>query len=204
VFDATVARWECIYAMMSIALDDALALRSSGRLICARQQVSVVSDLLSRLSEILVSFCTTLSNRGRHIGNLPAVEPLNSEFFRGDTAQSAASWNAILHQVLFGERSRFFHKVRILSGTLEQLESEFTELAGDVYASVPPDHADSWRTLECLHYDFNTCLREAEVVLKSFLFALPASQLSAFAAELENPPATKRVRSRPRAFRVSA
>jgi hypothetical protein len=34
--------------------------------------------------------------------------------------------------------------------------------------------------LECLHYDFNTCLRESEILLKCFLGALPASQLMQF------------------------
>ena len=32
----------------------------------------------------------------------PAVEPLNAEFFRGNTAQTAADWNALLHHVVFG------------------------------------------------------------------------------------------------------
>ena len=43
-------------------------------------------------------------------------------FFRGSTAQTAASWNGIIHHVLFGDRSRFFHKLRILSDTLRRLD----------------------------------------------------------------------------------
>lgn len=208
VFDTVVARWECIYAMMSIALDDAIALRLRGQLVCACQQVSVSADLFGRLADSLVSFCATLTNRGRHIASLPVVEPLKTEFFRGDTGQSAASWNSILHHVLFGERSRFFHKLSILSTTLEQLNSEFSETAADIASGLSTEPSASWRTLECQHYDFNTCFREAEVVLKSFLHAIPARHLASFAAELDNPPATKllrpRTRSRARAFRVSA
>jgi hypothetical protein len=198
VFDAVISRWECIYAMTSIALDDAIALRLRGRLVCSGQQVSVSSDLIGSLSGSLVSFCTILSDRGKHIASLPVVEPLRTEFFRGDTAQSAASWNGILHHVLFGERSRFFHKLRILSGTLEQLDSEFNETAADIAGGLSTEPSADWKTLECLHYDFTTCFREAEVVLKSFLLALPANQTTAFAAELENPPAHKLMRARPR------
>ena len=57
---------------------------------------------------------------------------------------------------------------------------------------------DSWDKLECLHYDFTTCLREAEVVLKSFLRSLPGEQLQAFAAELDAVPVPeKRTASAP-------
>lgn len=208
VFDTVVARWECTYAMMSIALDDAIALRIQGQLVCACQQVSVSADLIGRLADSLISFCAILTTRGRHIASLPVVEPLKTEFFRGDTGQSAASWNSVLHHLLFGERSRFFHKLRILSSTLEQLESEFSETAADIASGLSTEPSASWRTLECQHYDFNTCFREAEVVLKSFLHALPAGHVASFALELESPRPAKllrpRTRTRARAFRVSA
>lgn len=208
VFDGVIARWECLYAMMSLALDDAIARRSRGQLVCACQQVSVSADLFGRLASSLVSFCTILTNRGRHIASLPVVEPLKTEFFRGDTGQSAASWNGILHHVLFGERSRFFHKLRILSSTVDQLDSEFNETASDIASGVATEPSASWRMLECQHYDFNTCFRELEVVLKSFLHALPARHVASFAAELKNAPEAKlqraRARSRTRPYRVSA
>jgi len=37
-----------------------------------------------------------------------------------------------------------------------------------------------WDEVDTDHYDLNTCLREAIVVLKSFLIALPESQLGTF------------------------
>ena len=198
VFDTVVRRWECAYAMMSVALDGALSLRARGELVCARQQVSVAADLFGRLSSTLVGLCDTLSNRGRHITRVPAVEPLNSEFFRGNTGQSAASWNGILHHLLFGDRSRFFHKLRILSDTLEQLEREFREAAGDIARGTSIEPADCWTKLDYLHYDFSTCLRETEIVLKSFLRSLPADQLPGLATELDAPPPVKRLRAKPR------
>jgi hypothetical protein len=204
VFEIVVHRWECAYAMMSVALDDALSLRARGELVCARQQVSVAADLLGRLAASLISFCTAIAARGRQIAHLPAVEPLNTKFFRGDTAQSAASWNGILHRVLFRDRPRFFHKLRILSSTLEQLDREFCDAAGDISKglSVQPGHA--WQTLDQIHYDFNTCLRETEVLLKSFLRTLPAEQLPALAAELDAPTTPERLRVKPRLSRAPA
>ena len=194
VFDTAVRQWECSYAMMSVALDDALSMRSRGELICARQQVRVAADLLARLTNALLGFCDAVNNRARRIEKLPVVEPMKTEFFRGDIAQSAASWNGILHRLLFGDRQRFVQKLRVLSETVENLDREFANTAEDIAKGISIQPSDGWKMLDCLHYDFNTCLRETEVVLKSFLRALPSEQLPAFAAELEAPVPSKRLR----------
>jgi hypothetical protein len=194
VFDTAVRQWECSYAMMSVALDDALSMRSRGELICARQQVRVAADLLGRLTNALLGFCDAVNKRARRIEELPAVEPMKTEFFRGDIAQSAASWNAILHRLLFGDRQRFVQKLRVLSETVENLDREFANTAEEIAKGISVQPSDGWKMLDCLHYDFNTCLRETEVVLKSFLRALPSEQLPAFAAELEAPVPGKRLR----------
>jgi hypothetical protein len=207
LFDAVVQRWETFYAMMSVSLDDAFTLRARGELVRARQQVSVSADLLSRLTTSLVGACGALSDRSRHISNVPAVAPLNAEFFRGETAQTAASWNEFLHRVLFGSRSRYFQKLRILSETLQNLAREYDDAATDVAAGISVQPGDSWDALECLQYDFTTCLRESEVLLKSFLRVLPGEHLEAFAAELDATPSPKRkpaVGSRARITNASA
>jgi hypothetical protein len=175
--------------MMSVSLDDALSLRARGELVRARQQVSMSADLLSPLAASLTGACGVLTDRGRHFGNVPNVEPLNTENFRGETAQAAASWNEFLHRVLFASRSRYFQKLRILSETLQKLASEYNAAAEDVATGVSVQPGDSWDTLECLQYDFTTCLRETEVLVKSFVRALPSEQLSAFASELDTVPA---------------
>jgi len=204
VFESIVFRWETSFAMLSIALHDALTFRTRGQLICARQQVSVASELLTRLSRVLIASCEALADHARHLSDLPPVRPLKTEFFRGDTGQSAASWNGILHQVLFAERSRFFHKLRILASTLERLDAEFAEVASDLNDGIAVEPAACWGKLDSLHFDLNTCLREAEVVLKSFVRSLPSEMLPAFAAALERTPPAKPVRVRPRPFRVPA
>lgn len=198
LFDTVVGRWECTYAMMSVALDDALSLRSRGELVCARQQVAVAADLLESLAASLTSFCNTLQRRGRALSILPAVKPLNATFFRGNTAQSAASWNELIHHVLFRGRSRFFNKVRILSEMLLNLEHEFRDAAGDIAKGMDTQPITSWIKLDDLHYDFNTCLRETEVVLKSFLRAFPSEQLPGLALDLDAAPEAKRRRLNPR------
>jgi len=186
IFDAVVSRWERSYAMMSVALDDAMTLRTRGELVCARQQVDLAVDLLGGLSNALVGCCETLIHRGRRLDEIPSVEPMRTEFFRGHVAKNAASRNSFLHRVLFGERSRFTHKLRILSETLAQIDEQFASLAHELSRGVSV-RAGAWKALDCLHYDFNTCLRESEVVLKSFLRVLPSDQLEFFAAEMEAP-----------------
>ncbi len=204
LYQVVVRRWECSYAMMSVALDEALSLRASGELVCARQQVSIAAGLLGRLAPSLISLCDALSSRGQHVARFPVVEPMNAEFFRGNTGRSAASWNGILHHVLFSTRSRFFHKVRILSHTLTLLEGEFEEAASELSKGLSVQPGDCWQRLDTLHYDFNTCLRESEVVLKSFLRMLPEDQLPALARELDAPPPPKPVRVKPRLSGASA
>lgn len=204
LFDARVRRWERVYAMMSVALDDSLSLRRRGELVCARRNVSVSSDLLLRLSAELDGACVALGECGRDLADLPTVEPLQSEFFRGNMAQSAATWNNLVHHVLLGERQRFFHKIRILSSTLDQLTLDFCSTADEIVGGTSIDPDASWKSIDSLHYDFNTCLREIEVVLKCFLSALPAERLAAFSKQLEATPPLKRLRlSKPRAHRIA-
>lgn len=204
IFDSVVRQWECSYAMMSVALDDAFSLRLRGELVCARQQVEITASLVARFAGSLIAACSSIADAGRHVSDLPVVEPLKTRFFRGDTAQSAASWNGLLHHVLFGDRSRFFHKLRILSSTVEQLDQEFDRAAADLSEGVSDQPGVCWAALDSVHYDLNTCLREAEVVLKAFLRALPGEQLAAFAAAMSMPPTAKKVPARQRLTRVSA
>jgi hypothetical protein len=192
-FDLLVGSWESVYAMMSVSLDDSLSLKARGELICARQQVTVTAELFERVSSLLVSFCEAVERHSRHLRSFPSVHPLNTRYFRGNIGQSAASWNTVLHSVLFGDRSRFHHKVRILSETLRRLDVEFQRAATAISKASSVHPAEAWKALDCIHYDLNTCLRENEVLLKSFLRALPAQNLGAFALEMGVPLASSTV-----------
>lgn len=187
IFESIVHHWECSFAMTSVALDDAISTRARGGLVCAAPQVELSAVLLGRLSVSLVSFCDFLVARARYIPEAPAVEPLNAEFFRGDTCRTAANRNALLHRVVFGERLRFVNKMKILAETIAQLDREFRRAVKQI--SETTQSSASWKTLDWLHYDFNTCLRETEIVLKSFLRVLSADQLAAFTVEVQKPSA---------------
>ncbi|HXW55935.1 MAG TPA: hypothetical protein VEJ67_09320 [Candidatus Cybelea sp.] len=202
VFDSVVRQWECSYAMMSVALDEALSRRARGELVCAEQQLAVVVDLLRRFSTTLVNFCEIAIARGRRLGMSPAVEPMRTEFFRGETGRSAASWNRILHHVFFARR--FQQKLRIVADTIVELDEQFAAAADELSRGTSIAPMDCWRKLDCLHYDLNTCLREAEIMLKSFLRALPAEQLEVFSAELEAPLTPKRAQQLARTSPASA
>ncbi len=184
--------------MASVALDDAISFRVRAQLVCAQEQVQLSGALLGRFSSDLILFCEAALARSRDITQAPAVEPLNAGFFRGNTARQAASWNGFLHLVLFGGRSRFSRKLRILCDTLRRLEREFRETADDLAAGTAIEPGACWSRLACLHFDFNTCLGEAEIVLKSFLSTLPADRLDALAAELDGEPEPQRAAAKQR------
>lgn len=192
IFDAVVRRWECSYAMLSVAFSDAITLRTRGELVRAHQQVCVTVDLLHGLSSTIVDCCEALIRRGRRLDNMPSVEPMRVDFFRSEVGKSAASWNGILHHVLFGERPRFIHKVRLLADTVSQIEAQFGATVNEISGGIAV-RPDCWKVLDSLHYDFKTCLSESEVVLKSFLRVIPFDHLEFFAAEMEAPFSPKRV-----------
>ena len=100
--------------------------------------------------------------------------------------------------------SRFFHKLRILSETIQQLEREFQDAAGDISAGLCVQPGDCWTTLDALHYDFSTCLRETEVLLKSFLKTMPLDQLPGISADLDAPSELQPFGMKPRLSGASA
>jgi hypothetical protein len=193
LFEAIVHRWECSFAMASVSLNEALSLRFRGELVRARQQVAVSAELLTRVAVALIDACQSISAHGRSTSSIPQVLPLNTEFFKGQTAQSAASWNELLHHILFADRSRFFQKLRILSETLENLVVEFQAETDELSGALSIHPNESWEVLASHHYDFNTCMRETEILLKSFLRTLPVEQISAFTSELDVTPSPEKL-----------
>ncbi len=204
LFETVLRRWELSFTMASVALDDAISFRIHAQLVCAREQVQLAGILLERFSSDLIAFCDAALARSRDTGEAPAVEPLNAGFFRGNTAQSAASWNGILHRVLFADRSRFSHKLRILSGTLRKLEREFRDTVDELAGGTAVEPGACWNRLDCLHFDFNTCLCEAEIVLKSFISTVSTDQISALAIEFDAVPEPARTPAKQRLSGVTA
>lgn len=186
VFDQAVRQWEASFAMLGVALDDAFALRKQGKLIPAREAVSVSQDLLDPAVDALVAALLVLEQRARHSGTF-TVDPLNPDFFRGETARQAAHWNCLLHRVLFSDRSRFFYKVRTLLEMIEDVAEEYQGIAQLIVENASTDPASHWTALDCLEFDLSTCLGEVIVLLKSFLCALPGGELAVFGERLLAP-----------------
>lgn len=182
LFDRVVRHWEDAYAIFSVALDDAFSLRSDAKLVRGRQCVELAAGSVGSLTEPLAAACRALARGGRHLPSPPAVAPLNPTFYRGDSACQRAQWNQLMHHVLFGGRSRFLHKLRMLELMVLNLADDFRRVADDLSSASHPDL--SWQLLDEIHYDMNTSLRETIVVLKSFLVALPEAALSSFQTEL--------------------
>jgi hypothetical protein len=187
LFKEQVRHWESGYGMLSVALDDGLTLRAWGDLTRAHPQAVLSSEILDRLAAQLVAALGAMGDHGRHFGTVAAVTPLDPEFFRSETAHTAAYWSFVLHRVLLSERARFFYKLRTLASMIEDLAGEFREATEEIVGGITANPEGYWDTFECLHDDFNTCLREAIVMLKSFLHVLPAEQLENLRRKLDAP-----------------
>ena len=136
MFDSIVHRWESAYAVFSVSLDHAMALRAKGKLTRARQCVDIAAAAVTDLTEPLASSCRTLEKWGRHLAVPPTVASLNPSFSRSESARQNAQWNQLMHRVLFGSRSRFLHKLRVLEMSVSALGNEFHREAEEL-ASTP-------------------------------------------------------------------
>lgn len=203
IFDIVVRDWEEAYAIFSIPLDEAMALRSQSKLARARQCVEIAASVVIDLTAPLASSCLILEKWGHQLAAPPAVAALNPSFYRSEAARQYAQWNQLMHHVLFGSRSRFLHKVRVLEMSVSALGDEFHREANELSAGVHVHPDASWMRLDELHYDVNTSLRETVVVLKSFLLALPPKNLSLFHDELSAAASTARESLRPQVARVT-
>jgi hypothetical protein len=171
--------------MLSISLNEALTLRRESALGHAREQVAVSAELFDRLTGCLAVLLGTLEDHSKHFGTIPNVVPLNPQYYRGETAQRYAKKNALLGKVLLSLRSKYFHKLRLLTVTVAALQEEYREVSLEIAAGSSAEPGAQWGELDNLHYDMNTCLREAMILCKSFLCALPNSEVKAFRRKLE-------------------
>ena len=182
VFRSYVRLLEISYNMFSVSLDEALSLRQDGRFAKASQAVCVTPDLCSRFAHPLEALLWSLGEHAKHHGTVPNAAPLDPANFQGVRGQRAARMNNLLCRVLLSERSQFLHKVSTLTEMVEDLNHDFSAAAAEIADRAFGDSGAEWLAVDAAHYDLNTCLREAIVVLKSFLMALPDDQLESFQA----------------------
>jgi hypothetical protein len=178
VFDFAVAQTKPAHTMFSVALDDALMLRRSGKLELARDQAEVSRDLCERFTAALECLLDVVERHANNFGLLPSVASLDPTSFYGEPAKRRATVNSVLSGVLFGARKRFLHKVRTLGEIASESAEEYSLATAEVSGRGAPKI--DWDRLSWLQYDLTTALGEATVMLKSFLISLPSGQVIAF------------------------
>lgn len=182
VFRSYVRHLEVSYNMLSVSLDEALELRQRGRLSKASQAVCVTPELCHRFAHPLAALLWALGEHAKHYGTVPNAAPLDPANFQGTRGQRSARLSNLLCRVLLSERSQFLYKISTLGDLVDDLSQDFCAAASEI-AGVPALLSDvEWQAVDAAHYDLNSCLREAIVLLKSFLVALPAEELNAFQA----------------------
>lgn len=179
-FDACVRQLESYYRMFSVSLNEVLELRRVGKSGQSCQALSIIPALCGRLAVPVESLLRTLAQHARHFGVVPNTVPLDASNFRGGKEQHTARMSELLSHVLFTQRSQFLHKIDTLEEMVFSIRKNFTDVAADLLDGSAAAPSLDWRTLDDAHYDLNTCLREAIVLLKSFLVVLPDDQLQSF------------------------
>ena len=184
VFHSHVGQLESSYAIFSISLNESIELRLRGNLGKAIQNIGISSGLCARLTRPLTCLLRALCEHAKHYGTMPSVVPLDPAYFVGLRGQRSARISNLLSHVLLSQRQQFLYKASTLCEMVEDLSKDYSQTADDLaeYAATNPQSA--WETVDKNHNDLNTCLREAIVLFKSFLIALPQSQLGAFQTTL--------------------
>lgn len=199
VFHEFVQQLETAYGMLSVSLDEAIALRDQGLLAKARQAAAVTAEVSQLLLDPLLATLRALGSHARHYGTTPNASPLDPANFRGARCLRAARMNALLSHVLLSHRSQFLHKIHNLSDMVEDIQKEMGAALEEVVDGTSISPGELWLTLDTLHYDLNTCLRETIVLLKSFLHVLPDEELAGFEQEARRLPSRQAVQGvRPR------
>ena len=179
-FNADVRHLELQYGMFSVSLNEAFELRRTGKSAHSCRAVLVIPALCARLAVPLEGMLRTLGEHARHFGVVPNTAPLDPVNFRGPREQHTARVSELLTRVLFTQRSQFLHKIETLGEMVLSIRKNFSEVASDLASGASAEPSADWRALDDAHFDLNTCLREAVVLLKSFLVVLPNEQLAPF------------------------
>jgi hypothetical protein len=175
-----VQNLEIAYTIFSVSLDEAFGMRRAGRTEQAHQLLTISTALCNRLAWPLGCLLQSMMRHARHFGTTPNLAPLDPENFQSSRSQRVGRFNELFSRVLLTRKSQFLSKISTLGDLVEDLGGNFVSVAVELceQESIRPDR--NWEVLDAVHYDLNTCLRETAVLYKSFLHALPESQLENF------------------------
>lgn len=203
VFRKNIHELESSYTMLSVSLNEALELRQGRRLGKSLQAVRVSSGLCLLLTQLLGGLLRALHGHAKHFGTIPNVAPLDPANFQGQKSQKSARMSSLLSHVLLSHRLQFLHKLSTLGEMVDDLGADYRLSAADLFEGTSADPGGMWEAVDADHYDLNTCLREAIVLLKSFLLVLPVDQLGPFQQSIleQSKSRPAEVQARPRAIR---
>jgi hypothetical protein len=180
VFTSYVQELETDYLMFSVALNEAIELHHARMTTKSCRAASMTPALCSRLAGSLGALLGALGEHAKHYGTIPNSASLHPSNFHGLKEQRTARMSDLLSRVLLTQRSQFLHKIGILGEMAGDIGKDFHVAVDNVASGISLDSDVDWQVMDNAHYDINTCLREAIVLLKSFLLVLPEDQLGAF------------------------
>lgn len=180
-FRVYAEEFESRYVMLSISLNEAIALHNSGSDRKSYQIVLITPALCERLTGPLEGMLCSLQEHVRRNKMIPSVCPLNAEDFHGPRGQRSARKNSLLSNALLSQRAQYLSKVGTLREMVNYMSDDFCRAAEELIApggSAKP--AVLWAAMDAGHFDLNSCLRETMILLKCFLRVMPNQQLHAF------------------------
>ena len=180
LFCEHTTKLENAYLMLSISLDEAIALRKGGDSAKSIVGLGVLEELCSRFALHINAVLHAMAQHARHFGIIPNSAQLDSANFHSSRSRRAVRHSNLLSHILLSERSQFLNKLNTLEDIVDELGDEFIEKTRWLATGVSFKTSELWDYLELNHFDLNTCLRETDVLLKSFLCVLPEDQLGRF------------------------
>jgi hypothetical protein len=180
-FRSYSGEFESYYNMLSVSLDEAIGLRNCGRLAKSLQVVIITPALCECLTSHLEGMLASLEDYVRRSGLVPSVAPLDPADFQGEREQRSALKSSLLSRVLLTRRAQFLGKIATLREMVNYLGADYRHSVQAVISTAATDgHTLMWAAMDSEHFDLNTCLREAMVLLKCFLRVLPEAELPKF------------------------
>jgi hypothetical protein len=180
IYESHTQNLEASYTMFSVSLNEALELRRAGSVAKSHQAIFVIPGLCTRLVEPLSALLRTLAEHAKHHGIVPNAAPLDPSNYQRPRMQRTARMSALLSHVILSQRSQFLHKLSTLHEMVSDIGRDFAEAVTVLSEGPLEDPETFWQTADSCHFDLNTCLREAVVVFKSFMVAIPSPQLAWF------------------------
>jgi hypothetical protein len=174
---------ETAYTIFSINLDEAFGFQRCGRTALAHEVLRVAPALCRRLALPMHCLLCAMLDHAKHFGTTPNLLPLNPDNFQHSRSQRVARFSDLFSKVLLSRKSQFLHKISALSDLVDELDLSFEDTIEGLCEEDCYVERD-WELLDSVHYDLNTCLRETEVLFKSFLHALPEAQFEGFESNL--------------------